>query len=187
MVLATESVRVRVARLARRTLGISAYAAGTVVGSRYARLLGLRATSEVALASGQVDRAERLAKALIELAAEYRDDWYYGNAIHNGHALLGLVQMKRGDLPEAERELLRAGATPGSPQLNSFGPNLTLARDLLLRERREVVLQYLELCRVFWYPASGSESAVANAVRVGRWTEEITRGEIPDFGPNLIY
>ena len=187
MALATESVRVHVARFARRAFGISAYAAGTVVGSRYARLLGLRAAAEVALASGLLDCAEGLAKELLELAAEYRDHWYYGNAIHNGHAVLGMVQMRRGDLPEAEQELLRAGASPGSPQLNSFGPNLTLARDLLLKERRVAVLEYLELCRVFWYPDSGSESDTVNAVRVGGWVEEIRRGEMPDFGPNLIY
>lgn len=187
MASATESVRVHVVRFVRHAFGLFIYAVGTAVGWRYARLLGLRAASEVALATGQLDRAERLAKALIELAAEYRDDWYYGNAIHNGHAALGLVQMKRGDVPEAERELLRAGATPGSPQLNSFGPNLTLARDLLLIERREAVLRYLKLCRVFWCSDSALESSALNAVRVDQWTEEIIRGEIPDFGPNLIY
>lgn len=187
MVLATESVRIRVARFARRTVGLGAYVAGTVVRSQYTRLLGLRSASELALASGQLERAERLAKELLELAAEYRDDWYYGNALHNGHAILGLVQMKRGNLQGAEQELLRAGESPGSPQLNSFGPNLTLARDLLLEERVEAVLEYLELCRVFWYPDSRSECSAMNAVRVGRWIEEIGRGEVPDFGPNLSY
>ncbi|MCH7564291.1 MAG: hypothetical protein IH968_10760 [Gemmatimonadetes bacterium] len=187
MAVATESVRIRVARFARRTLGLGAYAAGTVVGSRYARLLGLRSASELALVNGKLDRAERLAEELLELAVEYSDDWYYGNALHNGHVVLGLVQMQRGNLQGAEHELLRAGESPGSPQLNSFGPSLVLARDLLMEGRVDAVLEYLELCRVFWYPDSRSESSAANAVRVGGWTEEIRRGEVPDFGPNLIY
>ena len=182
-----ESVRIRAVRFARRTLGLGVYAVGAVVGSPYARLIGLRSAAERALANGDTEDAEFLAKELLELAGRYHDDWYYGNALHNGHLVLGLVHMKRGDLVAAEQELVRAGKTPGSPQLNSFGPNLTLARDLLLEGHRESVLQYLELCRAFWCAESGKRASTLNARRLDGWIEEIRRGDVPDFGPNLIY
>ncbi len=91
----SESVRVRAARFARRTLGLGVYAVGAAVGSPYARLLGLRSAAERALANGDTEDAELLAKELLQLAGRYRDDWYYGNALHNGHEILGLVHMKR--------------------------------------------------------------------------------------------
>ena len=182
-----ESVRVRVACCALRTLGLGVHVVGAVVGSPYARLLGLRSAAERALASGDTDDAEFLAKELLELAGRYRDDWHYGNALHNGHVILGLVHMKRGDPVAAERELLEAGQTPGSPQLNSFGPNLTLAQHLLLEGRREAVLEYLELCRGFWCRETKNQSSTESEIRLDRWIEEIGRGAVPDFGPNLVY
>ena len=183
----SESVRIRAARFARRTLELGVYAVGAVVGSPYARLLGLRSAAERALANGDTKDAEFLAKGLLELAGRYRDDWYYGNALHNGHEILGLVHMKRGDPVAAERELLKAGQTPGSPQLNSFGPNLTLAHDLLLEGRREAVLEYLELCRGFWCRETKNRSSMMSEIRLDSWIEEIRRGAVPDFGPNLVY
>jgi len=183
----SESIRVQAARFARRTVGIGVYAVGVLVGSPYYRLLGLRSAAERALAHGDTEDAEFLAKELLELAGRYRDDWYYGNAVHNGHEILGLVHMKRGDPGAAERELLKAGQTPGSPQLNSFGPNLTLAHDLLLDGRREVVLEYLELCRVFWCHKRRIQSSSRSEIRLNSWIKEIRRGAVPDFGPNLVY
>ncbi len=178
----SESVRIWAGRLARRTLELGAYTVGAAVGSPYARLLGLRGAGERALANGDTEDAELLAKELLELAERYRDDWYYGNALHHGHQILGHVHLKRGDPGAAERELLKAGQTPGSPQLNSFGPNLTLARDLLREGRREAVLEYLELCRGFWCQVSA-----LSETRLDCWIEEIRNGAVPDFGPNLIY
>lgn len=63
----------------------------------------------------------------IELAPQFRTNWNYGNAIHDGHMVLGRVALRRGDIEAAKRELLEAGKTPESPQLNSLGPNRSLA------------------------------------------------------------
>ena len=183
----SESVRIRAARFALRTLELGVYAVGAVVGSPYARLVGLRSAAERALANDDTEDAEFLAKELLGLAGRYRDDFFYGNALHNGHEILGLVHLKRGDPVAAERELLMAGQTPGSPQLNSFGPNLTLARDLLLEGRREAVLEYLELCRGFWCQETKNQSSTHSEIRLDGWVEEIRRGAVPDFGPNLVY
>lgn len=133
MAAANEPVRIRVARLARRTAGLGLYAAGAVVGSKYARLLGLRAAAELALENGRLDRAQRLPEELLDLASAYRDDWYYGNALHNGHSILGLVEMKRRNFPGAAAELLEAGE--GLPHRISR----SLPRSRRLRRRRRLV------------------------------------------------
>jgi hypothetical protein len=75
---------------------------------------------------------------------------------------------------EAKARLLKAGATPGSPVLNSFGPELTLGRDLLEKGERETVLQYLELCSRFW------KSSRSDLKRV---IAQIRGGKAPDLGP----
>ena len=68
---------------------------------------------------------------------------------------------------------MAAGATPGSPQLNSFGPNMTLAKELLEKGQSEVVLQYLALCKKFWKMDRG---------QLDEWSATIRGGGIPDFG-----
>ena len=76
----------------------------------------------------------------------------------------------------ARRELLAAGKTPGSPQLNSFGPNVALANALLKRGEREAVLEYFAECRTFW--KMGTQS-------LDRWSDVVRQGGIPEFGVNL--
>lgn len=71
-----------------------------------------------------------------------------------------------------------AGDTPGSPQLNSFGPNMTLARDLLQRGETAPVLAYFEQVRRFWKMGGG---------RLDAWSAAVEAGRIPDFGGNLLY
>ena len=78
----------------------------------------------------------------------------------------------------AAEYLLKAGATSGSPQLDSFGPNMSLAKELLEKDQREPVLLYFELCRKFW--EMGGE-------RLDRWTKEVNAGITPDFGGSLAY
>ena len=70
-----------------------------------------------------------------------------------------------------------AGRTPGSPQLNSFGPNMLLAKELLEKGEREKVLVYFALCAKFWQ--SGS-------VQLKLWSTQVKLGSDPDFGANLL-
>jgi hypothetical protein len=97
------------------------------------------------------DAAKSLAQEYLQLAEKYRDDWNYGNAIHDANALLGRVAVVEGDLAAAKEHLLAAGTTTGSPQLTSFGPNLDLAAELLARGERGAVLQYLNQIASVWH------------------------------------
>ena len=100
--------------------------------------------------AGQYESARNCAKRLLETASRFRDDWNYGNAVHRANIVLGRVALAQGKLDDAENFLLQAGKTPGSPQLQTYGPDLDLARDLLAREKVNGVINYLENCKMFW-------------------------------------
>jgi hypothetical protein len=142
------------------------------------RFYPLNDIAKLSFELGDHGTAERFAREALAVAPDYRDDWNYGNAIHDGHMVLGRVALARGDLHEAKRRLLRAGRTPGSPQLVSFGPNVSLARDLLDVGERETVLEYLRLCRAFWK---------SERRPLDEWIVILEHGERPDFGSNLYY
>ena len=129
--------------------------------------------AKAAFAAGKTEQAREYADAMLSNAP---DDWNFGNRIHHGHLTLGRIALAEGNLEKAKARLLMAGQTPGSPQLNSFGPNMALARDLLGLGEREVVLNYFELCSKFW-----------NTERLADWTVLAKEGRMPDFGANLIY
>src|SRR4029450_1364637 len=95
---------------------------------------GLDEAAKAAFETGRLDEARIYSERALELAPTMRNDWNYGNAVHDGQMVLGRLALKSGDAELAKRELLAAGASPGSPQLNSFGPNMSLARDLLERK-----------------------------------------------------
>ena len=92
--------------------------------------------------------------------------------------MLGRIAVKEGDIEGAKVQLLESAMHKGSPQLNSFGPNMTLAKDLLEKGETEIVLKYFGLCGEFW--EMGTEDLKA-------WSAVVKKGGIPDFGANLRY
>lgn len=131
-----------------------------------------------ALAAGKMTDAIKLAEELEKLAPKYQDDWNYGNAVQVANHVLGRIALSKGDVAEAKKRLLASADSEGSPQMNSFGPNMQLARELLAKGERDTVLKYFELCRKFWMMGGGS---------LDRWTQEVKAGKTPDFGANLSY
>jgi hypothetical protein len=51
----------------------------------------------------------------------------YGNAIQDGNIVLCRIALLDGKVEAAKVSLKEAGKTPGSPQLGSFGPNMSPA------------------------------------------------------------
>jgi hypothetical protein len=137
--------------------------------------------ARAAFEAGEFVFARQFAERCLALAAgteqpaDCRSD---GNAIHYSHLVLGLVALREGDLESAKSHLLESGKTTGSPNLGSFGPNMSLAKQLLECGERETVLAYLELCGRFW--ERGSD-------RLAEWKDQVAMGETPAFGANLIY
>jgi len=153
--------------------------------------------AKLAVKASALDDAESYAIELLNSASDPKD-WNYGNAIFFGNMVLGQVALRRGNLEDARSLLLSSGSTPGSPQLNSFGPNMSLAKDLLsgvagadlasgadVPRRRvtssdiqQTVLEFFDLCQVFW-PTGGD--------LLQQWSQQVRVGVVPDFGANLYY
>jgi len=118
------------------------------------------------------------ANTVLSVAENYRSNWNYGNAVHKANLALGRLALRSGDIEQAKHYLIEAGKTPGSPQLNSFGPNMLLAKELLERGEKAAVLQYLDLCGKFWRSDFGA---------VATWRAIIAEGKQPNFLANLLY
>lgn len=145
---------------------------------RYERFTILAATAKAAFSVDNYTAAKSYAIELLEAAQLYVDDWNYGNAIHDGNMVLGLIAVNDGDISLGADDLLKAGNTPGSPQIDSFGPNMALAKVLLENGESKTVLEYFKLCKKFWKLESG---------RLDNWAASVRGGGKPDFGANLVY
>jgi len=135
----------------------------------------LQSLAKVALAANKPKKAREYAKKML---SQNSSGWNYGNNIHQGNIILGKIALASNDLDEAKRRLIDAGKTPGSPQLNSFGPDMALANELLQKGEKDVVLEYFELCSKFWKRSKYLQ-------KLHKWSAEVKEGRIPDFGPNL--
>jgi hypothetical protein len=146
-------------------------------------------TLDAALALAFVESGTRLAeaRALADslLAANTVTNWNYGNLIYSMHSLLGRIALREADLTQARHHLEESGKTPGSPQLNSFGPDFVLARELLEKGEREAVLAHLDRVEAFWAkpdrnppgPLTGHHQKELSA-----WRQAIQAGQIPTDG-----
>lgn len=127
---------------------------------------------------GKFEEVKKIVKELNEIIPNFKHDWNYGNAIHKVNIVQGRIALKEGKISEAKEFLLGAGKTVVSPQLNTFGPNMTLAKELLLEGEKTIVIEYLELCKNFWEMDRG---------KIEVWKRTIREGRIPNFGANLEY
>jgi hypothetical protein len=96
--------------------------------------------------------------------------------------------LRDGDKKLATEFLRKAGATPGSPQLNSFGPDWTLAREMIEAGETQAVLDYFDLVEKFWVNRKTSSSSAAKLAdrhqqKLDQWRAEVRAGKVPDFMP----
>jgi hypothetical protein len=101
-----------------------------------------------------------------------------GDAVATSDLVLGRLALLRGDVKQAELFLVQSGQIKPSLTSSDFGPNMTLALELLKRQRPEAVLVFLNE----WSKVCRGESRT----KIRRWLAAIHRGEIPNFGGNLL-
>jgi hypothetical protein len=133
--------------------------------------------AKLAVKVSEWDDARSYAQELLKSSTDSKD-WNYGNAIFFANMVLGQVALRRESVDSAKAYLLAAGKTPGSPQLNSFGPNMSLAKDLFEAGEREAILTFFDECRAFWKMDFG---------RLKQWADQVNSNRMPDFGANLVY
>jgi len=120
---------------------------------------------------------EKIAREYLSAAEEYRCNWNYGNAIDDGNSALGLSALARHDKSQAVKYLLEAAKSPGSPQLDSFGPSMVLADKLVAAGEKEPVIDYLQGIHRFWRMDDGE---------VDKWIGQLKAGKHPDFRMQLL-
>jgi len=129
---------------------------------------------------GSYDKATTLITEYLELASTYRSNWNYGNAVHNSNQILGFIALEKNDVAGAANYLVEAGKSTGSPQLDSFGPNLDLANELLSLGESDAVVSYLQGIRKFW---DGKESIIDDWVLKINASEEV---QLNQYQPGLF-
>ena len=135
------------------------------------RFYEIESLMESAFSSDETVTARTLAEEYLVLAELFPCNWNYGNAIHNANSVLGLAAIAVGHVDVATKHLLAAGATPGSPQLDTFGPSFELAREMLKHKQLAAVQTYFTNIRSFW--------AMDRGVVAG-WIAQLKLGEVPD-------
>lgn len=130
------------------------------------------------LAIGDTEKAKIYAQKLLTKTEATKKCYSNGDAVHIGNLTLGRTALASGDIAEVKYRLLESGKTTGSPALNSFGPNMLLAEELLKKNETAVVIEYFDLCAKFW--DFGSD-------KLKIWKKQIKTGQMPDFGTNLAY
>ena len=145
------------------------------------RVCNLTNLARTAFEAREVEVAKNYATELLTAAVSedlpefFRND---GDALHHGNLILGVIALQSGDMNQAKHRLIASACISGSAVLGSFGPNMSLAKALLERGEREVVLEYFGLCAEFWEHGSSSLS---------EWTRQVLSGKIPAFGANMHY
>lgn len=133
----------------------------------------LKPIAESAFKSGDLDKAGEYANKMLAAAINNKKD---GNLVYYGNFILGMIAVKKENIDAAGKYLLEAGKSAGSPQLNSFGPDMSLAQELLTRGKREIVQEFLKECFKFWKYGGTCEELI----------KEMENGGTPDLSMNGI-
>lgn len=163
--------------LAVRAMDASEEALDLAHGADQRRLV-LPDGAQAAYEAGASVRAGLWADEMLGDADGHQDDTSYSDEIHYGNIVLGLLALQKADVKTAGNDLVQAAAIAGNPHLDTFGPNMMLAQELLRKGDRKPVLEYFDSCARFW--TSGDK-------RLKRWRAEVNAGAMPDFGANLRY
>ncbi len=100
----------------------------------------------------------------------------YGLEIHRANIILGRIELCAGNIEKAKAYLLESARDIDAPVLSSFGPRFSLAEELFDKGEYDVILQYLDLCQVFWHKGKVLDL----------WRSQIKAGKKPEFWKTYI-
>ncbi len=102
--------------------------------------------ASLAFLAGLWFQAERAATDLLESVKKCTTDQDFGWAIHSAHTVLGNIAMKNDDTQKALSHLDQSTAFDTSAIFELVGPDMSLAKALLLDGHNEAVIHFLERC-----------------------------------------
>ncbi|MDR3615991.1 MAG: hypothetical protein P4L53_20710 [Candidatus Obscuribacterales bacterium] len=132
------------------------------------RFYALTNIAQAALAANETKRAEDAANQLLASSKNFHDNWNFGNAVFDGNTILGKIRFIEGDIEAAGKYLIAASQTPGSPQLDSFGPDFRLCAMLIDKNQLQMAREFLINCSKFW-----------KSSKIKKWITEIDAGIKP--------
>lgn len=121
---------------------------------------------------GNFEKAKAYATELILEFSDNSNDVKYAEAVHTGNIILGKVALSENNLAKAKEYLLIAARAPQHAHFKAIFPDLELARMLLAKEEKLVVMEYLKLCE---------NLNDVNVKMLQRWQREIAEGKIPSL------
>ena len=134
----------------------------------------LSSLPEIAYNADEFKKANEYSKRLLHAANSLVDDVCNESTIsdmrHTSHSILGRIALRNGDSDAAITHLSEAANVKGSPVLCSFGPSMSLAKELLEKGFEQPVLSYLKKCQTFWTNDRG---------KLNQWRGDIDGGNIP--------
>ncbi len=136
------------------------------------RFYQLGCTAKAAFEVSKIELAKKYAKEFSRLVPMFEENWYYGEAMHTLNIILGRIALKEGMVEEAKSYLMASAKTHGSEDLESFGPDLSLAIDFLDKEEYDIVVRYINKCKPFW----GTKKH-----RLRSWLKLLKEGKKPDY------
>ena len=113
------------------------------------RLFVLPDAAQAAFDAGDNARATALCQEMLTMAKNPVNGRDYTDANHYGNIVLGRIALQQGDVNGAATHLIAAGEIDGNPHLNTFGPNMMLAKELLDKGETKPVIAYILACEKF--------------------------------------
>jgi tetratricopeptide (TPR) repeat protein len=141
--------------------------------------------AEAALAAGELERAEQIARELLEQGAMERWQLAFDGGPHHGHLVLGRVALRRGDVAAAAGHLRAATEAP-FPFRGGWKSHTALARDLFDAGERDAVRAYLEASLrdaegIARKVPSKAPSDFTGREEIAGWLAALDAGERPAF------
>lgn len=155
---------------------------------------------EKAIEENRIEKVTTYSLEYLKMAELFKTNWHYGNAIFYGNFYLSYTSLKQKDLSSSLKYLKLASLSPGSPQLNSFGPFnspeiRTHLKALAELKQKKALIEFAENCKKFFVDDKSKtyteeESKRNELVRrsglkeLNYFIAQITNSEIPDFNSN---
>lgn len=135
----------------------------------YERFDALSDLAKKALDAGDLVKAKSYATELLEKIPQMRDALPgvdpTGTATFDANTLLGLVALRQGSVSQARQYLLESAKTPVVREFGPFGPDFTLARELLAKGEQDAVLEFLTGCKQIWQEGGAQLDSMIESVR----------------------